>query len=367
MRIAVIGSGVIGLSVAWKLSEFSDVTVVEARSGIGAGASGAALCALWAPSPLNASVLADFQRMSLLMYPDYISTLERLTGLPAGYKSCPSIEILRSEKAFPHAREKAAVGALSDLGGNERDQVLSSEELQEKEPAIREAVVGGYYTPTSALVDGDLFLAALKKACELAQVKFEFDARVDDIQSYGDDLSLVSNGKTLLAVDRVVIAAGAWSGQIVDHDVAVKPVKGQGAIIESDSKLRHLLRAQGVYVIPYGDCRFGVGATTERDMGFDESIVPEHIELLLERAVELVPDLSAYTVVRRVAGLRPVASDAPVPIIGPSSQADGVLYATGHYKTGYVCAPKTAQYIAELVQGSPRQVIEDFLPRKIGS
>ena len=106
----------------------------------------------------------------------------------------------------------------------------------------------------------------------------------------------------------------------------------------------------GAYVVPRGDGRYVLGATTE-ERGFDTSVTGGAVFELLREGSELLPGLSELVVDELSAGLRPATPDN-APAIGPGA-LDGLFWATGHYRHGILLAPMTAELIAGAMQGAP--------------
>jgi glycine oxidase len=66
-------------------------------------------------------------------------------------------------------------------------------------------------------------------------------------------------------------------------------------------------------------------------------------------------------------GLRPGTLD-DLPIVGPSTQLEGLIYATGHYRNGALLAPLTAHAVADLAGGSPLDPIwAPCAPQRFGT
>jgi glycine oxidase len=88
-----------------------------------------------------------------------------------------------------------------------------------------------------------------------------------------------------------------------------------------------------------------VGATVE-DVGFDERVTVAGVQELLESACAICPGARAAGFIEARVGLRPGTAD-DLPIIGPSRAVPNLFYATGHYRSGVMLAPLTAQLIAD--------------------
>jgi glycine/D-amino acid oxidase-like deaminating enzyme len=83
-------------------------------------------------------------------------------------------------------------------------------------------------------------------------------------------------------------------------------------------------------------------------VGFDERTTAAGVRDLLDAVCELLPEAWGATFLEARAGLRPATPDS-LPIIGPSSRLDGVVYATGHFRNGVLLAPLTSTIVADLI------------------
>ncbi|MEV4105179.1 FAD-dependent oxidoreductase [Nonomuraea sp. NPDC049649] len=145
----------------------------------------------------------------------------------------------------------------------------------------------------------------------------------------------------VLLAERVVLAAGAWSGELAE--VPVRPVKGQIMRLRSPQPLlgrcvRGTVHGNPVYLVPRGDGELVVGATQE-ELGFDTRVTAGGVYELLRDARELVPGVTELEVADVVAGLRPGTPDN-LPVIGPDG-TPGLVLATGHYRGGVLLTPLT--------------------------
>jgi glycine oxidase len=150
----------------------------------------------------------------------------------------------------------------------------------------------------------------------------------------------------------VVLAAGAWSGELAD--VPVRPVKGQIMRLRSPQPLlgrcvRGIVHGSPVYLVPRGDGELVLGATQE-ELGFDTRVTAGGLYELLRDARELVPGVTELEVADVVAGLRPGTPDN-LPLIGPGGEP-GLVLATGHHRGGVLLSPLTADMVTTLVTGS---------------
>ena len=122
----------------------------------------------------------------------------------------------------------------------------------------------------------------------------------------------------------MVLAAGAWSGQIdgvpAAARVPVRPVKGQILRLRDPAGaglLRRVVRFRGGYLVPRADGRYVLGATVE-ERGFELSATAGGVYELLRDAHELVPGISELEIEELSVGLRPGTPDN-APAIGAAA------------------------------------------------
>jgi len=158
----------------------------------------------------------------------------------------------------------------------------------------------------------------------------------------------------LLEADRVeagwtIVAAGCFSSRIegVGRYAPVYPTKGQMIALRSEAiQLERVLWAEKVYLVPRNDGRILAGATVEH-VGFDREVTAGAIRKLLNAAIELIPAFENSRIAEAWTGLRPDSPDH-LPILGPTD-LEGLLIATGHYRSGVLLAPVTAALIREWI------------------
>lgn len=303
-RVVIAGAGVIGCALAWRLAQRGvRVTVVDPAlpaSKASWAAAGMLLPLMEPNSPLEALTHASYQ-----MYPQFVQELQAVTGID------PQLQ-------------------LEAHGGSVDNRKLGQ--------ALYAAAV-------AAGVDFRLDLAARRVS-----------ARLDRFEQLE-----LADGSAVPA-DAVIIAAGAWSGQILGLPLRlpVTPVRGQMLAVEHASRLvPHIIKSERCYLVPRGEHRTLVGATVER-AGFDESVTESGINGLLMAAYELEPRIAEARMVEKWAGLRPGTPD-DLPILGEDQHVAGVFYATGHYRNGILLAPVTAHIMSGLVlEGKSEFSLDDF-------
>ncbi len=164
----------------------------------------------------------------------------------------------------------------------------------------------------------------------------------------------VNTAQGELRAERVVLTAGAWSGELLATlglDLPVEPVKGQMILFKCAADfLPSIVLAKGRYAIPRKDGHILVGSTLEH-CGFDKTPTDDALASLKASAIELLPALADAEVVGHWAGLRP-GSPEGIPFIGAVPGFEGLWLNCGHYRNGLVLAPASCQLLTDLMLGN---------------
>ena len=357
--VVVLGAGVIGLSVAWRARQRGmSVTVLE-RDAIGRGASRVAAGMLAPVAEVEFGEagrrLLELGLRSAQMWPTFAADLHAAAGAEVGLTQTGTLLLARDED---EARELERQIAFRESLGLRAERLRPSE-AREREPALAPTVRLALEAPADHSVDPRLVLAALRDACEASGVHLREHAPVARIESdaSGTRVTGVSVGEAreFVGAGQVVIAAGAWAGQIdglpADARVPVRPVKGQLLRLRDPAGpglLRRVVRFQGGYLVPRADGRDLLGATME-ERGFEMQPTAGAVHELLRDARELVPGVSELEIEELCVGLRPGTPDN-APAIGPGA-LEGLTWAAGHHRNGILLAPLTADLVAGVLAG----------------
>ncbi len=367
--IIIIGGGLIGLSCAWRLSKKGvKVTVLE-KDFCGAGASSYSLGVLAYPSPLRVTNFHKVHRISLGMTENFYKEIQEESKIDVGYWRLGTLEIIGGESQFKQAKEEVDF-TQSDACDSDtpRLEIISPTDLQKTEPNILLTDFGAIYAKASARISVDKTIEALKQACILNGVNVIEGTCVSKV--------LIKNNKTLgvitqncetLYSDNVLISSGAWSGTLGDeaeYFAHMEGIRGQALEVSSDKLLaHHIIKYNKGYIIPSLSNTYGLGSTTEKDVGFDNSATVDGFIEILTRAKETLPKICEAKIKRFWAGLRPAGRDRK-PHIGKVPNIDGFFIAAGHYKIGFGYAPITSLIIQKEVLGEEIDLpISELVPR----
>jgi glycine oxidase len=340
--VVVVGAGVIGLSIALRLSQRGAKVVVVDRGEPAREASWAAAGIL---SPQGEAEgpgpLLDLLRRSEAMFPEFLRELEALAGVHCPYDRRGSLHLARAEEEVTRLEAQRAWQTAMGLAVEAWD----ARTLRAEEPALAHSFVAANFFSHSGRVQPRPLCEALIAALEKAGVQIRRGA-VQALERSGDRVVGLRIEDLLLPASRVVIAAGAWSSLIAGTGLssgAIEPVRGQLMRLDAPSpKLRRVVFAEGGYALPFTAHSVLAGSTTER-VGFDRHVSPAGLAEIRERFDRTCP--GGWTAKEWWSGLRPATRDG-LPALGPTPIA-GLHLAVGHYRNGILLAPLTAMLVAE--------------------
>ena len=365
-EVVVVGAGVIGCAVAHELARRgARVHVVDRRDvGQGATQASAGVLAPYTESPEGGS-LRDLGARSLALYDEFVARVVEDSGSTIQYVRTGTLEVATDSKSLTRLQ---ALGASCSANGIDVEY-LDAAGAREAEPQLAERVCGGLLVPAHGFVGAADLTGALRRAAGAHGVTFSSSTSVARVSGKGDGLRVETAGE-VLTCDGVVLAAGSWSGQVEvegAQPVPVRPVRGQLLHLGwPTSRLARVVWARQCYLVPWTDGSVLAGATVE-DVGFDERATVAGVEQLLDVAREIAPKAGEAWFRSVRVGLRPGTPDE-LPVIGPSTSLPGLVYATGHYRSGILLAPLTASLVASLMlEHSHDPALEITAPSRFGA
>ncbi|WP_033214946.1 glycine oxidase ThiO [Kitasatospora phosalacinea] len=347
--LAVIGGGVVGLSVAWRCAQ-RGLTVEVHHEELPGTASAVA------PGMLSPVSAADFPAPELLAFahrarhrwPAFAAELAEASGTDLGYGADGMLLVAHR----PSDRERVAAMYAFREGHDAPPKALDAAGLRALEPLLSPDADGGGFVTEDHHVDAQRVRAALRTAGEAAGVRF-VAGRVGALDE--------------VRAGAVLVAAGSWSPDL--HPWPVTPVRGQVVLLrdpDGGPGLRHGIRGvvdgQPVFLAGRHGHETVVAATLDHT-GFDVRPSAQATEGLLRSAVALVPALARHRVVETRVGLRPDTPDH-LPVMGRVPGRPDTYAATGHYRHGVLLAPLTADLLADLVATGTDAVPAAFSPER---
>jgi len=345
-RVIVVGNGIIGLSVAWRLRQRG--AAVDVLAGPPEGQASRAAAGMLAPGA-EITTPNDWTRLalaSLASWREFVRELELASGGSIDYRNSGALELAFTEAEWSElrsrAREQRSLGIASrEVGWPEASRMASG---------LCPRFTGALYYPGDGVVDPVDVMTCLRRLCPPSAGPAN---RVE-----ADDVRVgVWTGGEYHAADAVVIAAGAWTSKI---EVRVGgsllrlpeafPVRGHMLGYRlSPGLLGPILRRDHTYLVQRRSGFLVVGASQE-EVGFDSEPDRNAIAALHLHAQQLLPGTLRGLTPESWWGFRP-GIRAGAPFIGRLPEHPHLFAAYGHFRNGVLMAPETARRIADLVMG----------------
>ncbi len=347
----VVGGGVIGLAIGWQAARAGlSVTVIErGRAGGGTSRHAAGMLAPVAEADPTERGVLELGIASARRYPDFVAELRADTPLDPGWLPCGTL-LLARDRDEAEALDRA-IALRHDLGLAAHS--LRASRARRLEPALVPSLHLAAELPDDHAIDPRALCAALADALQRAGGRLREETAVAGLVPDAGPIGGVRlrDGETVGA-GQVVLAAGVWSPELAP--APLHPVKGQVIRLRDPrgaGLVTRVLRAERCYLVPRGDGRYVLGATSE-ERGFDTTVTAGGVHDLLRECSELVPGIDELIVEEVSAGLRPATADH-LPLIGPADR-QGLVWATGHYRGGVLLAPVTAQLVVDHIAAGVR-------------
>ena len=361
MKVLIVGGGIIGCAAAYELARAGCRVTVFERATPGAEASSAAAGLL---APIDESTETSFARLALAswrLYPDVVRDLQERTGIDVEYVTRGTIYPTSA------AQKRRDVGQWADIQ-EFGVEMLEGEGLHRLEPALSPKIRHAIFVKGDHWLNNQRLVLAYAQAAAAAGVELETGRNVSRLVVEGGRARAVVTEGERFDGDAVLLAAGAWSGELMaglGATLRIEPRRGQMiALAHVPAVVTHCVHGE-VYLVPRPSGELLIGATVER-AGFQRVVTAEGIAGLLHSAIELVPAVRELPIARTWCGFRPWAPDS-LPVLGPWPGVEGLFVATGHFRNGILLAPITARLMTEWITGGqPSLTMTDFLPERFG-
>lgn len=368
MQIAIIGAGVIGLATAWRAAQGgAAVTLVDPAPASGASSVAAGMLTPVSELSYGEEPLLRLGLASRDRYGAFAAELAEATGLDTGYRDDGTLQV---------AFDADDLKVLEDLRAFQESlgipvEALTGRECRRAEPMLAPGVRGGLLAPEDGSVDPRRLAPALLAAGERLGVRLVRRRAKGLLVERDAAAGIMLDDGTEVRADRVLLAAGPWSGDLEGLPAGtvppVRPVKGQVIRLRTPVPFlrrttRGLVKGSSVYLVPRADGEIVIGATQE-ELGFDTRVTAGGLWELLRDARELLPGLTELEFAEVTAGLRPGSPDN-APLMGPTG-LPGLYLGTGHFRNGILLAPVSADALAAmLLDGPVPEVAAPFSPAR---
>jgi glycine oxidase len=362
--VVVIGAGVVGAGAACRLAaDGATVLLVDADWRGGLGSRAAAGIGVPSARLLNDPLMREFTVQGARALAEDLRRVDPSGGLS---RSCG---VLRPFRGREEADRLASLPGSAELLGER----LPAPAVAELEPALDVSrMAGAFLAGNGMVVDVRSYVDGLLAAARAsgARLLLGHRARLDSAGPPhrvtlrpGDPGTDAGPDGVTVTAGIVVVAAGAWTGQVMSGagQIEVGPRRGQMIRLGDlpGARLTHIVSGS-LYLAPGVGGGLLVGAT-EEDCGFDPAPTLEGVLLLAAHASRTVPAARAATIERIWYGFRSVTPTGR-PVIGWSA-LPGVLVASGHGGQGILTGSLTADMVAALCAGRPVPESVAFAPR----
>lgn len=336
--VAIAGAGIVGLATALELAAAGSKVTVFDQSEAMSEASRAAAGMLAGEDPENPPQLLALSRLSLSLYPEFLSRVESLS------------------------RREIPVRTTCTIQGTEHlppgFSALSEAELRRLAPRANSTGLRFFRLDEKSFDAWDL-AEALPSAARAAGIDLREHTAVSGVHPASSSVKLETSAGPFSA-SLFLNTTGAWSPSLTPG-LPVFPRKGHllTAELPGAIQMNCVLRAPEVYIVPRGGHRYTIGSTVE-DAAFDRTVYPERIDELFARAVALWPPLRDASIAETWVGFRPGSEDG-LPILDQTS--DRCWIATGHFRNGVLLGPGTARIMSQWMLGHPPQI--DMAPFRL--
>ena len=355
-EVVVLGGGIAGLSIAWRLLRRGLAVTVVAGQQPSASTVAAGMLAPMPETGLNPA-LGRLATEGLRAYPEFLQTLAEDTDMPTGFERSGLLRVAYRAEDAEVLREQ--VGTYEAAGMPSR--WLDPRSCRAEVAGLgADGLAGGLLSYEEAQVQPEWLLGALKAAI-LGRGGAIVEAAVVRVSPQGGGVAVTLEAGSVgreVAARVVVLALGSWSGLIPGAGLPVRPVKGQLLAFANAPGPSRIVYWGHNYLVAKPDGSVILGGTME-EAGF--SVVPdagaEGLRHVLDR---LYPALVEAPASAR-AGLRPASPDG-LPLTGWLQGGD--LYAfTAHFRNGFLLAPLAGRLAAnEIVDGVEEGLLKTLRP-----
>jgi D-amino-acid dehydrogenase len=296
-------------------------------------------------------LLRDLQRRSLALYREWIAA----EGLDCDFEKAGGIELYLTEEKFSHAAPEVEKMRAHGLDWTLLDRAA----VHAREPAAHPDVVGGIYYGEDAHLNPAKFVAGLADAARRYGAQIWTNTPVTGLRREGARLTGAATPGGWIQPREVVLAAGAWSGQLARQLGVHLPMQaGKGYSISMRRPASaprhplHLAEARMAITPMGGWLRFG--GTMELS-GIDTSINQRRVDAILRNGKKYLVDMGEPVVEKVWGGMRPLTPDG-LPYLGRARQVTNLIAAAGHGMLGVSLGPVTGLLVKQLVYGEPPEM-----------
>lgn len=276
-------------------------------------------------------------------------------SLSCNYQKAGWLLAYKTAKGFQKALVEARLLEAHDI----EVKVMRPDETLEMEPTLCTDICGGVFFPEDAHLDPEKFVRVLAGRLRERQTAILEQAKVLEIENLNNTIEVVRTTRGDFKPKHVVLAAGAWSPELVQNigiNLPVQPAKGYSVSVKKPGicpEIPLYLSEARVAVTPLEDIlRFaGTMELSRMDFGINRG----RVDAIMRSAKDYLKKIEELEIIDIWYGFRPCTPDG-LPIIDRVPGYDNLIIATGHCMLGVSLAPITGKLITQLVSGQAPDV-----------
>ncbi|KAF6630892.1 FAD-binding oxidoreductase [Paenibacillus sp. LX16] len=368
-KVIVIGSGILGASTAYHLAKMgANVIIVDRKDKGQATDAAAGIICPWLSQRRN-QAWYQLAKAGARFYPGLVEDLKSEGETETGYAQVGALSIHDDLEKIKKMEERAHLRQADapEIGEITR---LNKKETHERFPLL----VEGYHSvhiSGAARIDGRALRDALIRSAQKngavlihgnATLQYEFD-----------HVTGVVVGAKSFSSDKVIVCAGAWANQLL------LPLGIHFKVSYQKAQIMHLqvsnrqdtgtwpvvIPPSDQYLLAFDKQKIVIGATHENEIeGYDTRVTAGGMQEILNKGLELAPDLANSTFQEVRVGFRPFTPGF-LPVIGAVPGWDGLIAANGLGASGLTMGPFIGKQLAKLALGMNLDIdINDYDIRK---
>ena len=348
--VAIIGCGVIGASIAYRLSRFQLKTVVlERENDVAMGATRANSAIIHAGyDPAEGTLMAKLNVRSVEL------TAELCKKLSVPYARIGSLVLAFGAEQDAHVQTLYARGVANGVPGL---KILSYDEVKAMEPNVADTVTSALYAPSAAIINPWEYALALSETAVTNGVEIRLEAEVTAIRKTDAGFAVTAGGETIEAgyvINAAGVEAAAIHDYVLPHTFDIIPSKGAYYLLDKSEGTRtsHVVFqcptavGKGVLIAPTVHGNLIVGPNAVACEPEDTSATADDLSFVRTSAIKSVPSIDFRANIRNFAGVRPNSSVNDFII----EAHDGFIDVAGIRSPGLASAAGIAEYVENMMR-----------------
>ena len=306
--IVVIGSGVIGSSIAYGLSQYQNLKIAVIDERVGYKASLGNFGLIWLQSKgYNNPDYARSSEQAVRNWGKYAEELQELTGIDLQYAQEGGIAFFLGEEDARIKKEKIANINSFYQYKSSHTQILERDDMLKLYPHFGEKVIGGSFNPLDSHINPLYLLKAQIVMMQKNGVTLYDDFKIIHID-YTPPLYTLKSHEQSITAHKLVVSAGLGSSELMSmlgYFVPIRPQRGQIIVTE---KMPDLHLPISLFCRQTKDATITFGYSNE-EVGYDLDNDEEVIKNISINVIEIYPKLKDLQVLRCWSSLRILPKD----------------------------------------------------------